>query len=181
MELAHWQKLGWARTPEGAEGELRAALLFRGSLVRWCRARGIRLQLRLRMQDAHPARMEEAKALEIPQGSMVLARHASLLWGGRVAVEAWSWIAAEALPLLLVDELAAGKAPLGELWRAYGLGFVRSSPAYARVSLPPWGCCWARRSLLVAETVPARALIIEVFTPQFVRALNTKQAIPHAL
>ncbi len=181
MRLERWQELAWAPTPEGAREPLAGALTFRGSLVRWCAARGVRLRLRLRMQEARPADGAEAAALGIARGATVLARQASLLWGGRVAVEAWSWIVADALPVALLDALARGEAPLGELWRTYGLGFVRRSPEYARVPFAPWERCWARRSMLVADEAPTRALIVEVFTPRLARALHTAHPASRAL
>ncbi len=176
MRIERWLAMPWMARPEGAREPLASALTFRGSFVRWCAARGLRLALRVRAQEMRPCSPACAEALKVHAGTKVLMRHAVLLWGGQVAVEAWSAVPSDALPLALAEDLARGEAPLGELWQRHGFAFVRTTPGYARVDLAPWGACWARRSLLVADEAGVRALLIEVFTPVLVRALRMVQA-----
>jgi chorismate-pyruvate lyase len=167
LESQLWQSVRrWNAAEAGMDRNAAGVLTTAGSLTRFLeRHFGIRLEVRLLDQFFDVVRTEEAGMLECVAAEPALRRQVSLMHRGSVMFNAESVLPLEDLPADLMQELQAGKRPLGNLLLDRGLSLARSDLSVAQINDDgAYQGCWARRSVLRSAS-ETRALVVEVFQP----------------
>ncbi len=165
--------LDW-RAPEEAliheNAARRTVLTHRGMLTRLLTTRfGLRLELALEHQGMGALGADEARWLGLPAGEPAWRRRVRFVQRGETLIAAESVLPARAWPAQVLARL--GHRPLAEtLEGILGVRPQRLAMRLARIPHGDWRGCWARASLLAGND-EMRALVVEVFTPQFWLAL----------
>jgi len=162
----------WRSEGQGLDAEAPLVLTVTSSLTRFLERRyGMRLELKLHEQFVDRMRPREAGLLGAATGEACLRRTVSLLHRKSVMFDAESILPLAGLPTDLMEELEAGRNPLGNLLLERGMSLARSdlSIGYRReAGAEP---LWARQSVLRSES-GTRALVIEFFHPEIWRRLG---------
>jgi len=162
----------WRSEGQGLNAEAPQVLTVTSSLTRFLERRyGMRLELRLHEQFVDRIRPREAELLGSAAGEACLRRTVSLLHRKSVMFDAESILPLEGLPTDLMDELEAGRQPLGNLLLERGMSLARSDLSIGCRQEGDGEFLWARQSVLRSES-GTRALVIEFFHPEIWRRIG---------
>ncbi|OIO71541.1 MAG: chorismate lyase [Zetaproteobacteria bacterium CG_4_9_14_3_um_filter_49_83] len=163
----------WQADKVGVPRDMAAILTVTSSLTRFLE-RHYRMVVKVRLHDQFVDQMEagEAMLLGAQPYEPAMRRRVSLMHRDSVMFDAESVLPLDTLPADLIDDLEAGKRPLGNLLLDRGLFLSRSDLSIMRISEGhAHAGCWARRSVLRSES-GTRALVVEVFRDEIWQRLD---------
>ena len=162
----------WRSEGQGLDAEAPLVLTVTSSLTRFIERRyGMRLELKLHDQFVDRMRPREAELLGAAAGEACLRRTVSLLHRKSVMFDAESILPLAGLPTDLMEELEAGRQPLGNLLLERGMSLARSDLSIGCRKAEHGESLWARQSVLRSES-GTRALVIEFFHPEIWRRIE---------